>query len=108
MASPAEDVAFDASSHVVPRLERDAPGLDGLDTSLDLSVPSRCGIRLRGTVQACQEFSGELGTGVVIEPESLGQHRAGRLRHRSILRLGAPANNRLLPAALGAMMKRRG
>src|SRR6266511_296444 len=106
MASPIRDVAFDSASYLVPRFESDVASLNCLDAVFDLGIPRLLGVRVRGAIQACEQFGREFCTRVVIESERIGQYRCHRLRHMLILRLGSPANKGLQPPAAGVIMSR--
>jgi hypothetical protein len=79
-----------------------------LNASVDLRVPSRFGIGISGAVEAGEQLRRDFRTGVRFKTQGVGKHGLGRFRHEPILRFRRPANNRLQPAAAGAMISRRG
>ena len=87
MASPPEDVPFDAPLHVGPRFQPDRSGVDGLNASVDLGIPGGVGIGVDGAVEAGEQlgrdFCPRLSVGISTESRLLVvayTEREGRIR----------------------------
>jgi hypothetical protein len=98
-ASPPENVSLDAALDVLPRFERDGPGFDGIDATLNLSGPCRFGVWICRTIEACQQFRGQLGADFRAQAKSVSEEGFGCLGHGFDLTSGYAANTRLEPAA---------
>ena len=84
MASPPEDVAFDAPLHVGPRFQPDRAGVDGLNASVDLGIPGGFGIGVDGAVKAGEQLRRDFGPGVRLEAQGVSKHGLNCFRHEPI------------------------
>ena len=90
-ALPAEDISFDATPHVAPGLQRRRAGFDGGHPPLYLGSPLGFGIRVGRSVQAGEQFGGQLGPSMLVETKGVGQDCGGYRRHdEPILRRDQP------------------
>ena len=108
-ASPAQDISFDSAPDVSPGLESRCAGFDGGHPPLNLGGPLGFGIRVGRSVQAGEQFGGQLGPGMFVQTQGVGQNRGSWLGHdEPIVRLDRPPNKRLRPTAFGVIMGHRG
>ena len=96
VASPAEDISFDAAPDLIPRLESSRTGFDGGHSPLDLDGPLGLGIWIDRPVQTCDQFGGQFGPSMLVETQGVGQHGCCSVIHdKSILRLDRPPTKRV-------------
>ena len=80
-ASPPENVFLDAALDVLPRFERDGAGVDGVDSSLNLGGPCRFGVGICRTIQARQQFCGQLSSDLWAQSKRVGEESFGCFGH---------------------------
>ena len=100
MASPPENVLFDAALGVFPGLKRHRPRLNGIDAPFDLGSPGGFAIGVRRTVKAREKFRRQFGAGLGRQAKGVGQKRFGSLGHRFDLTPG-PAGDQAIGAGGG-------
>ena len=71
--SPLEHVSFDAAPDVTPGLEHGHTRLDRCHAALDLRGAQGFGVGIGGAVEAGEQLGSQFGSGVLVQPQGLGQ-----------------------------------
>ena len=87
-ASPAENVFLNPTLHVFPALKRSCSSLDRCHAPFDFNSPRIFGIGICGTVEACQKFRRQFGTGVDAQSQGIGKDCFSGFGHAFDVTLG--------------------